>query len=283
MPVHPAPTLRSLASVGLVLVLLSPACASKPGAGGPGAYRGVVVTGSEIGTLEVTVGEAASSPFPASATLTFPGRTVSLSGTLDQSQTRLSLSSADGYQLAGQSRPKYVFGSYAGPADANDNGSFALSLVPTDGSPVELLCGHFVMTTTITTTSTGTTTTTATTPTVLPFAVTAVAPGPALCVGPNFTWSGSLGTDGNLYCSSYGGEVGGNVNNMNSDAGYPWKTTTNSGTWTVAPCGSSSIDGGVAAEGGADSASADDVSDAANVSDDTPAGPTDAPVADADI
>jgi hypothetical protein len=276
MPVILPPNPRGLGCLAAV-VLASLACASKPGAGGPGVYRGVVVTGSETGTLEVVVGEAGGSPFPASATLSFANRTAVLSGTLDSSQTKLSLSSSEGYQLTGQSRPKYVAGSYAGPAGANDNGSFGLSLVPADGTPIRLVCGKFVMTTTISATTTGTTTTIATNPTILPFAVTALAPGPALCVGPNFTWSGSLGVDGNLYCSSYGGEVGGNVDNMNTDASYPWTTTTNSGTWTVAPCGSLPADGGIGDDAGADGAAPDVVNDAAGAREDAPALPADAP------
>jgi len=230
MRVCPSPTFCSS-----VLALLGLACAGNPSPGGPGTYRGVVVGSSQIGTLDVTVAGAAS-PFPASGTLSLPDRVVSLAGTLDQSKRALSLSSADGYQLAALSRVGYAYGSYAGPGGAQDRGSFALLLAPPDGTPVQLFCGGFVASTTDTS---------------LPFAVTAVPPGNAICVGPNLTWFGTLDVDGSLYCSVGGGEFDGNVNNLSTSTPNQWGTGQNSGTWAVAPCTGNAGDGGVDDAGGA--------------------------------
>ncbi|HEX7599168.1 MAG TPA: hypothetical protein VF518_13210, partial [Polyangia bacterium] len=220
------PSCRRLA--GAVVALFCLACASKPPSGGPGAYRGVIVSASEIGIIDLTVGEAASGPFPASGSIRYTARTVALSGTLDRSQTAISLASAEGLKLEGESRPKYMFGSFQGPAGATDRGSFALLLEPSDGIPVQLYCGSYTFTSSTTSP--------------LPFAVTAVAPGSAICVGADFAWFGSLDPSGYLSCAISGGIYQGDVN---ADAGNPWGTGQNYGNWTVTPCGAASLDGGV--------------------------------------
>jgi hypothetical protein len=223
-------------STGLVLALSCLACASDPKAGGPGTYRGVIVGIGEVGTLEVTVGEATSGPLPASGTMTFRARTVALTGTLDRSKVSLSLASADGYQLTGQSRKEYVLGSFIA---AKDSGSFALFLVPAGGPPVQLFCGSLNLTST------------ADAPP-LPFGVTAMATGAAICVAPAFTLLGSLDSTKILSCSSNGAAFDGQVN---ADAGGIWGTGEGYGTWTLQPCGDGSPDGGVNSEsdGGMDS------------------------------
>lgn len=225
MLVRPMITLRSLAFAGVALASLS--CANKPPTGGPGTYRGVLVGVTEIGILQITVGDAPSGPLPASGTIELGGTVVSLSGTLDRSRASLSLSSTTGYQLSGDSRPTYVFGSYQAP---QDSGSFALFLEPADGSPVQLLCGSY--------TSTSTTDTSP-----RPFAVAAVPPGYAFCVGPSFAWPGSLNASDTLSCENGGGGLF--LGNTNADGGNQWGTGSVYGTWTVAPCGGGAADGGV--------------------------------------
>jgi hypothetical protein len=229
------PVLRST-----VLALLCLACASDPKAGGPGTYRGVIVGTGETGTMEVTVGEATSGPFPASGTIVFQTRTVALTGTLDQSKVSLSLASADGYQLTGQSRKQYVFGSFQ---TTQDSGSFALFLVPADGTPVQSFCGNLNLTST-----------TGAPP--LPFAVTAVAAGAAICVCPSFTLFGRLDSTNTLSCTDTGAAFDGQVN---VDAGGRWGTGESYGTWTLQPCGDGSPNGGVnnEADGGTGSSTPD--------------------------
>jgi len=225
MRFRPIAVLRSLAVAALAL-----ACAKNPPAGGPGTYRGVLVGVTEIGIVEVTVGEAPSGPLPASGTIETGGTVVILSGTLDRAHASLSLSSTNGYQLAADSRPTYVIGSYQGP---QGSGSFALFLEPADGRPVRLFCGNLVYTS-------GTATPPLPT---YPFAVTAAPLGYAICVGPGFTWFGSLDASDTLSCQSGSGLFYGNTN---ADGGNHWGTGgDNYGTWTVAPCGGGAVDGGV--------------------------------------
>jgi hypothetical protein len=229
------PVLRST-----VLALLCLACASDPKAGGPGTYRGVIVGIGEVGTIEVTVGEASSGPLPASGTIVFQTRTVALTGTLDRAKTSLSLASADGYQLTGQSRKQYVFGSFHA---AQDSGNFALFLVPADGTPVQLLCGSLNLTSTSDAPA-------------LPFGVTAVAPGAAICVSPSFAIFGSLDSANALSCAASGAAFNGEVN---ADAGGQWGTGEIYGNWTLQPCRVGASDGGVdnEADAGMDSSTPD--------------------------
>jgi hypothetical protein len=231
MLVRPISAIRGFVFPGAFVALLSLSCASKPSSGGPGTYRGVLVGAIEIGIVEVAVAETASGPLPASGTIDLGGTVVSLAGALDQSNASLSLSSPDGYQLAGDSRPAYVTGSFQDPQDA---GKFALYLEPADGSSVRLFCGSFVSATTGSSPS--------------PFAVAALPSGSAICVGPNITWLGTLDANDTLACENGGGLFSGNVE---ADGGNQWGTGVdnsgngNYGTWTVAPCGNGAADGGV--------------------------------------
>ena len=232
MFVRLVPALRSFAFAAVALASLS--CASKPPSGGAGTYRGVLVGTSQIGILEITVAEASSGPLPASGTIDLGGTVVSLSGTLDRSNASISLSSTDGYQLAGISRPAYVFGSYY---DSQDSGTFALLLESANSSPIQLFCGSFVDTSTTGTYASQT----------LPFAVTAVPSGAAICVALNNIWFGSLYASDGLSCGTGGTLISGYVN---ADGGNQWGTGTDNqgngdyGTWTVAPCGDNAADGG---------------------------------------
>jgi hypothetical protein len=232
MLVRPIPTLRGLVFACVALAISPLGCANKPPTGGPGIYRGVLV-GNSVGIVDVTVVEAASGPLPATGAIDFGSIVDSLSGTLDRSSASISLSSADGYQLDGVSRPTYIFGSYnQGSLDA---GTFALFLEASDSSPIRFLCGSYI--------DSGTTT-----PTQYPFAVTATSSGLAFCVTPGFSWFGALAADGTLSCQSGGGLFSGNTN---ADAGNQWGTGVDNsgngdyGTWTVAPCRAGAADGGV--------------------------------------
>ena len=248
MFVRLAPALRSFAFATVALASLS--CASKPPSGGAGTYRGVLVGTSQIGILEITVANASSGPLPASGTIELGGTVVSLSGTLDRSNASISLSSADGYQLTGVSRPTYVFGTYS--HGTQDAGSFALFLESANSDPISLFCGSFV--------DTSTTATLPSTP--LPFGVTVTTSGAALCVTPGFAWFGSMDKNETLTCQSGGGLFNGNVN---ADGGNNWGTGIDDqgngdyGTWTLAPCGGSAgtdggVDGGATDDGAADGA-----------------------------
>ena len=240
MPIRPIAALRALAFARVVLALVPLGCASKPPTGGPGTYRGVLAGVTEIGTVEVTVEEAGSGLLPASGTINLASTVVSLSGTLDQSNASLSLASTDGYQLAGISRPTYVFGSFQDP---QDSGSFALFLESASSSPIRLFCGSF-----IDTSSTGSFPSST-----FPFGVTATPSGLAFCVSPGFTWFGALDASDTLSCQSGSGAFFGNTD---ADGGNQWGTGVDNqgngdyGTWTLAPCG-----------GGASDASADGRSD----------------------
>ncbi|HJX54999.1 MAG TPA: hypothetical protein VJ801_19730 [Polyangia bacterium] len=227
MLVRPITALRGFVFASVALASLS--CANKPPTGGPGTYRGVLVGSSGIGTVQVTVAEAASGPLPASGTIDFGGTAVYLSGTLDQSRASISLSSTTGYHLAGDSRPTYIFGSFESP---QDTGRFALFLEPADASPVKLFCGSYTSTTTTSSS---------------PFAVTAVPLGYAICVGPNFVWFGNLDASDSLSCQSGGGLF---LGNTNADGGNQWGTGNDYGTWALAPCAAGAADGGV--DGGTD-------------------------------
>jgi len=231
--------LRSLA-VSLLPLFLG--CASKPTAGGPGSYRGVLVGAVEIGTLAVTVAGSASSSLPASGGLVdLDGSTASLSGTLNQGNASLSLSSTTGYQLGGDSRPGYVLGGYQGPAG---DGQFALLEPPDSGGAVKTFCGTYVSNTTAGATP-------------MPFAIAGVAGGSAFCVGYNFAWLGSMDADEYVSCSVGTGLFYGNAN---ADAGNPWGTGTedgNSGTWAVVPCGADASGGPDGGASGAADASVD--------------------------
>jgi hypothetical protein len=228
MRARPIISPRGLAFTGAISALLFPGCASKPPSGGPGTYRGVIVDSAEIGSIEVTVGEASSGPLPASGTISLDGATVSLSGTLDRANTKVSLSSTDGYQLDGDSRPAYVFGSFHGP---QDKGSFALFLEGANSSPIRSFCGSFVWTSPANPPS--------------PFAVAATSSGSAMCVGPNFMWFGNLDAHGSLSCEGAGNDLA--LGNVDVDAGNNWGTGNEYGSWTVAPCGAGAVgvpDGG---------------------------------------
>jgi hypothetical protein len=241
MLVRPIAAFRALTFAGVALAL---GCANKPPTGGSGTYRGVMVGVTEIGIVQITVGAAPSGPLPASGTIEIGGTVISLSGTLDRSHASLSLSSTTGYLLEGDSRPTYVLGAYQSPQDA---GSFALFLEPADGSPVLLFCGSFAVTST-------------TNATPLPFAVAAVPPKNAFCVGPGFAWFGSLDGNATLSCESSGGLFSGNTN---ADGGNLWGTGDNYGTWTVAPCGGGADDAGVdSGTGNTPDAAATDSADA---------------------
>jgi hypothetical protein len=235
MLVRPISALRGLVFPGAVVALLCLSCANQPPSGGPGTYRGVFAGRTEMGTVEVTVAKAASGPFLASGTIDLGGKVVSLSGTLDQSSASLSLSSTDGYQLSGISRPAYVFGSYY---DSQDSGTFALILESANSSPIQLFCGSFVDISTTGTYSSQR----------LPFAVAAMPSGPAICVALDNIWFGSLYASDGLSCGSGGTLISGNVN---ADGGNQWGTGTDNqgngdyGTWTVAPCAGGAADGGV--------------------------------------
>jgi len=210
-------------------------CASKPTSGGPGIYRGVLVGVGEMGTMDVTVGEAASGALPASGGLVdLDGTAVTLSGALNQSNASLSLSSTTGYQLTGDSRPGYANGSYQSPLGP---GEFALLLEPASGSSIKTFCGSYVSTA-------------STDASPIPFAITAVPDGGAICVGPNFAWYGYMDPFDYVSCSVGSGLFYGNAN---ADAGNQWGTGTtdgDGGTWMVTPCGSSTSagqDGGASA------------------------------------
>jgi hypothetical protein len=222
----------ALRSLALSLMPLFLGCASKPTAGGPGSYRGVLVGAGEMGTLAVTVTGSASGQLPASGGLVdMDGTTASLSGMLDQDNDSLSLSSTTGYQLGGDSRPGYVLGGYQGPVW---NGQFALLEQLDGGGSVRTFCGSYVSNTTAGATP-------------MPFAIAGVAGGSAFCVGYNFAWLGSMDASDIVSCSVGTGLFYGNAN---ADAGNQWGTGTedgNSGTWAVVPCGadaSGGLDGG---------------------------------------
>jgi hypothetical protein len=231
---------RNLAFSGAALVLLCLGCASKPTSGGPGTYRGVLVGVGEMGTLDVTVGEAASGPLLADGEIVFlDSTTTSLSGAVDRSGATISLASTMGYQFTGDSRPGYAYGAYRGPLGS---GEFALLQEPAGGDSIRTFCGSYVSTTSTTTSP-------------IPFAIAGVPEGSAMCVGPNFAWLGYLDADDIVSCSVGTGLFYGNAN---ADAGNHWGTGTyngDSGTWTVVPCGggtSPGPDGG--ASGAADAA-----------------------------
>jgi hypothetical protein len=232
-------TFRNLAFSGAALMLLLPGCASKPTSGGPGSYRGVLVGVGEMGTLNVTVGEAASGPLAANGGLVFlDGSSQSLSGALDRSNARISLSSTTGYQFTGDSRPAYAYGAYQGPLGF---GEFALLQEPAGGDSIKTFCGRYVSTTSTTTSP-------------IPFAIAGVPEGSAMCVGPNFAWLGYMDADDIVSCSVGTGLFYGNAN---ADAGNHWGTGTyngDSGTWTVGPCVSGTSPG---PDGGADDATVD--------------------------
>jgi hypothetical protein len=215
--------------------LLFLACAKGPQSGDAGHYLGVATNRNEIGILDVTVAEADKGPLPATGTLKFPSKTITLTGTLDQSKTQLSLSSSDGYTLVGESRPTYAFGSYKNATD-EEQGSFGLIPQPATSSPVQLYCGSYWDTTVTQQTS-------------YPLAITATAGGNALCVGQNFAWVGVLGTDDSVACAFGGGTFNGNVNT----AGNPWGTGEHYGSWTVSPC----ADNGAGGDGGVSDGSAE--------------------------
>jgi hypothetical protein len=246
------------------VLVLSPSCAKKPPTGGPGTYRGVLAGVSEIGIVDVTVEAAEIGPLPASGTLSIGGTVMSLSGSLDQSKSTLSLSSTEGYKLTGDSRPAYSSGTYEDPQGGL--GNFGLFLVTADPSSVQLLCGSFVWTAP-----------TGTSPTAFAAAVTPA--GAAMCVGPGIAWVGTVNSSGNLVCQQGGGLIGGNVN---ADGGNKWGLGVdndgngNWGTWTVAPCGSGVAGGGV--DAGVDSAP-DSAVDSAAADAEIPDGPV--PVVDA--
>ncbi|MGB8297328.1 MAG: hypothetical protein WCG85_18015 [Polyangia bacterium] len=226
--------LRTFA-VSLMPLLLG--CASKPTAGGPGSYRGVLVGVGETGTLTVAVTGSAGGQLPASGGLVdVDGTTASLVGMLNQDSASLSLSSTTGYQLGGDSRPGYVLGGYRGPVW---DGQFALLEQPDSGGSVKTFCGSYVSNTTAGASP-------------MPFAIAAVAGGSAFCVGYNFAWLGSMDADEYVSCSVGTGLFYGNAN---ADAGNQWGTGTedgNSGTWSVVPCGA---DAGGGPDGGASGAS----------------------------
>jgi hypothetical protein len=223
--------LRAVAFPGAVLALLSFSCAKKPPSGGSGTYRGVLVSSTSTGSIDVTVGEASRGPLPASGTIVLGGTTVSLSGTLDRSNATLSLSSTDGYQLTGDSRPAYAFGSFT---SSQDMGSFAMYLEPANSTPVLLFCGSFSWIAPADTSPS-------------PFAVAATPSGAAMCVGPSFVWFGNLGGNDALACEGSATSVV--LGNVAVDAGNQWGTGTDDqgngdyGSWTVAPCGASAADG----------------------------------------
>jgi hypothetical protein len=225
MLVRPASILCGLVLPSAVLALLSLSCANKPPSGGPGTYRGVLVNSTSTGSIDVTVGEASRGPLPASGALVLGGTTVSLSGTLDRSNATLSLSSTDGYQLTGDSRPAYAFGSFT---SSQDRGSFAMFLEPANSSPVLLFCGSFFWKVP-----------TDTSPS--PFAVAATPSGGAMCVGPSFVWFGNLNGYDALACEGNATSV--ILGNVDVDAGNHWGTGDDYGSWTVASCGASAADG----------------------------------------
>lgn len=252
---------RSFVAPGVfVALLLSPSCASKPDSGGPGTYRGVLASAAEIGTVAsgatqigtmlVTVTDAASGPLPASGTVDFGGTVLSLSGALDQSNASLTLSSTDGLQLTGTSRPAYAFGSYSYSSDA---GTFALILESANSSPIQFFCGSFLDTST---------TGTAPSQSTFPFAVAAAPAGATICVGLDSIWSGTLYGSGALSCGTGSSMISGNVN---ADGGNNWGTGIDDegngdyGSWTAAPCGGSAADAGVdsSADNGPDGGTSD--------------------------
>jgi len=224
MLVLPTSILRGVVLPSAVLALLSLSCANKPPSGGPGTYRGVLVNSTSTGSLDVTVGEASRGPLPASGTLVLGGTTASLSGTLDRSNATLSLSSTDGYQLTGDSRPAYAFGSFT---SSEDRGSFAL-FQENANSPVRLLCGTFFWIAPANSSPS-------------PFAVAATPSGAAMCVGPSFVWFGNLNGYDALACEGNATSV--ILGNVDLDAGNQWGTGDDYGSWTVAPCGASAADG----------------------------------------
>jgi len=222
---------------GFALFALLPlACAKGPASGGPGSYHGVATGKDEIGILEVLVTEADQGPLPATGTLKFPSKTLSLTGTLDKSQTLFSLASTDGYKLVALSRPAYAIGSYTSDT-GEDAGSFALLLVTAD-NPVDLYCGRIVDTS-------------GEAPVSQPFAITATSGGQAVCVGHGFAYVGSLSSHHALDCAFGSAVFEGNVD---FKSGNMWGTGTNYGTWSVTPC--TSIE--ASSDGGAPDASDDD-------------------------
>jgi hypothetical protein len=224
----PILALRSFVVSAATLSSLFLGCASKPTAGGPGSYRGVLVGVGELGTLAVTVAGSANGQLPASGGLVdADGTTASFSGMLNQDNSSLSLSSTTGYQLGGDSRPGYVLGGYQGPLGG---GQFALLEQPDGSGSVKTFCGSYVSTTTAGVAP-------------MAFAIAAVAGGSAFCVGYNFAWLGSMDASDIVSCSVGTGLFYGNAN---ADAGNQWGTGTedgNSGTWAVVPCGADASGG----------------------------------------
>ena len=224
--------LRSFVASAATLLPLFLGCASKPTAGGPGSYRGVLVGAGEIGTLAVTVAGSATSSLPASGGLVdLNGSTASLSGTLNQGNASCSLSSTAGYQFDGDSRPEYVLGGYHGPLGG---GEFALLEQPDSGGSVKTFCGAYVSSS-------------STTATPIPFAIAGVPDGAAVCVGPNFAWLGTMDSAEDVSCSVGTALFYGNAN---ADAGNQWGTGTSdgdNGTWAVTSCGP---DAGGGSDGG---------------------------------
>jgi hypothetical protein len=233
---------RRFAVSAATLMSLFLGCASKPTAGGPGSYRGVLVGADEMGTLAVTVVGSASSQLPASGGLVdMDGTTASLSGMLNQDNASLSLSSTTGYQLGGDSRPEYVLGGYEGPLGG---GQFALLEQPDSGGSMKTFCGSYVSSTTAGAAP-------------MPFAIVAVAGGSAFCVGYNFAWMGYMDASDTVSCSASTGLFYGNAN---ADAGNQWGTGTyqgDNGTWAVGPCGADAGGGPDGGAGGADDAALD--------------------------
>jgi hypothetical protein len=230
-----------------ILALISLACAKEAPSGGAGTLRGVATGLQEIGVLEITIEEAEKGPLPASGTLSFPSRSLSLTGTLDKSKAKLSLSSSEGYQLVGESRPDYTYGGYTN-AKGDEVGTFAL-LPQTADATVALYCGSMISQSENDTKGV-----------VLPLAICGIPGGGAICVGPNYAWRGGLAADNEVRCSATGGPViEGNVNASN---GNKWGTVENYGTWAVTPCASNGAGGG---DGGVpDSAPASGAADAEN-------------------
>jgi hypothetical protein len=203
-----------------------------------------MVGAGEMGTLDVTVREAASGPLPASGGLLFlNGSSESLAGALDQSNARISLSSTTGYQLTGDSRPAYAYGSYQYQS-SEDRGEFALLPEPPSGSSIKTFCGSYVSTA-------------STDASPIPFAIAAVPEGSAICVSPTFTWLGFMDAADTVSCSAGTGLFYGNAN---VDAGNQWGTGTadgDGGNWIVGPCGSGTGGGPDAGASGTDDATVD--------------------------
>lgn len=241
MSARALPCLTKLPLVALLFL----ACAKEPPSGGPGSYRGVATGAEEIGILEVEVTESEKGSLPATGTLKFPSKTLSLTGIINKSKTTLELTSSDGYKVVGLSRPTYAYGSFTN-ATGDDTGSFALFL-PSTGS-VESFCGTGSFDVTADATTTKVT---------LPLAVTATPGGQAFCVGPNFVLTGTLGTDKALSCVDVSsGLLEGKVDSPTN----AWAAAGPTGTWAVTPCASNGrgADAGVPEDAGAgdDTASA---------------------------